>query len=161
MLTMPRLAAGLLMYRQNDQGPEVLLVHPGGPFFKNKDDGVWSLPKGLADDGEVGEQLLEVAKREFEEEIGVKPIGHFDYVGSIRRRLDGKTVEVWAFAGNCDPTMVTSNTILIEWPPNTGKMREIPEVDRAGFFTLKQARTKLCAYLKPAIDLLEKHFDLR
>ena len=86
MLTMPKLAAGLLMYRQSDQGPEVLLVHPGGPFFKNKDDGVWSLPKGLADDGEVGEQLLEVAKREFEEETGVKPVGHFDYLGSIRRR---------------------------------------------------------------------------
>ena len=143
------------MYRE---GPEVLLVHPGGPFFKNKDDGVWSLPKGLADDGEQGDQLLEVAKREFEEETGVKPTGHFDYLGSIRRWSDGKTVEVWTFAGDCDPTMTTSNTILIEWPPKTGKMLKIPEVDRAAFFTLEQARTKLCAYLKPVIDLFEKHF---
>ena len=149
------------MYRHSDRGPEVLLVHPGGPFFKNKDDGVWSLPKGLAQDGEVGKQLLEVAKREFEEETGVKPIGHFDYVGSIRRRSDGKTVEIWTFEGNCDPAMVTSNTILIEWPPKTGKTREIPEVDRAAFFTLEQARIKLCAYMVPAIDLLEKHFDSR
>ena len=109
----------------------------------------------------MGEQLLEVAKREFEEETGVKPIGHFDYLGSIRRRSDDKTVEIWTFAGNCDPAMVTSNMIRIEWPPKTGKMREIPEVDRAAFFTLEQARTKLCAYLKPAIDLLEKHFDSR
>ena len=154
---LPATAAGLLMYRQSDQGPEVLLVHPGGPFFKHKDAGAWSLPKGLADEGEVGEQLLQVAKRVFEEETGVKPTGRFHYLGSIHRRSDGKTVEVWAFAGNCDPAMVTSNTILIEWPPKTGKRHEIPEVDRAAFFTLVQARTKLCAYLVPVIDLLEKH----
>ena len=159
---MAKLAAGLLMYRQGTRGPEVLLVHPGGPLFKNKDAGVWSLPKGLADDGEeVGEQLLEVAKREFEEETGVKPSGHFDYLGSIHRRSDGKTVEVWAFAGDCDVAMLTSNTIFIEWPPKTGKMREIPEVDRAAFYTLEQARIKLCAYLHPVIDLLEKHFESR
>jgi len=155
---MPKLGAGLLMYRQGRQGPEVLLVHPGGPFFKDRDDGVWSLPKGLADEGEVGEQLLEVAKREFEEETGVKPTGHFDHLGSIRRRSDGKTVEVWTFAGECDPGTVTSNKIIIEWPPKTGKKLEIPEVDRAAFFTLEQARTKLCSYLVPVIDLFEKHF---
>ena len=78
---MPMLAAGLLMYRQGDQGPEVLLVHPGGPFFKHRDDGVWSLPKGVADEGEVGALLLEVAKRDFEEEPGVKPTGHFYHLG--------------------------------------------------------------------------------
>ena len=158
---MPKLGVGLLMYRKGEQGPEVLLVHPGGPFFKNKDEGVWSLPKGLADSGEVGEQLLEVAKREFEEETGIKPIGHFDYLGSIRRRSDGKTVDVWTFAGDCDPATVTSNTIIIEWPPKTGKKLEIPEVDRADFFPLEHARTKLCSYLVPVIDLLEKHLASR
>ena len=149
------------MYRQSDQGPEVLLVHPGGPFFKNKDDGSWSLPKGLADDGEVGEQLLQVAKREFEEETGVKPVGRFHYLGSIHRRSGDKTVEVWAFSGNCDTALITSNTVLVEWPPRTGKMCEILEVDRAAFFTLEQARIKLSLYLKPVIDLLEKHLDSR
>jgi len=158
---MSKLGAGLLMYREGNQGPEVLLVHPGGPFFKNKDAGVWSLPKGLADEGEVGEQLLDVAKREFEEETGVKPVEPFDYLGSIRRRSDGKTVEVWAFEGDCDPAEATSNKILIEWPPKTGKKLEIPEVDRAAFFTLEQARTKLCPYLAPVIDLFEKYLVSR
>jgi len=161
MPTMSKLGAGLLMYREGNQGPEVLLVHPGGPFFKNKDAGVWSLPKGLADEGEVGEQLLDVAKREFEEETGVKPVGPFDYLGSIRRRSDGKTVEVWAFEGDCDPAEATSNKILIEWPPKTGKKLEIPEVDRAAFFTLEHARTKLCPYLAPVIDLFEKYLVSR
>ena len=145
------------MYREGDQGPEILLVHPGGPFFKNKDKGVWSFPKGLADDGEVGEQLLEVAKREFKEETGVSPVGPFDYLGCIRRRSDGKTVEVWAFEGDCDPARVTSNKIIIEWPPRTGKQLEIPEVDRAAFCTLEQARTKLSPYLVPVIDFFEKY----
>lgn len=137
---MPKLAAGLLMYREGGHGPEVLLVHPGGTFFKDRDDGVWSLPKGLADDGEVGAQLLEVAKRKFEEETGVTPIGHFACLGHIRRRSDGKTVEVWTFAGDCDTATVTSNKIIIEWPPKTGKKLEIPEVDRAAFFTLDSSR---------------------
>lgn len=143
---------------QGDQGPEVLLVHPGGPFFKHRDAGVWSLPKGLADEGEVGVRLLEVAKREFEEETGVKPTGHFDHLSCIRRRSDGKTVEVWTFAGDCDPATVTSNKFTMEWPPKTGKQFEIPEVDRAAFFTLEQARTKLCSYLEPVIDLFEQHY---
>lgn len=159
MPSMSQMGAGLLMYRRGKQGPEVLLVHPGGPFFKNKDAGVWSLPKGLADNGEVGEQLLDVAKREFEEETGVKPIGTFDHLGLIRRRSDGKTVEVWAFEGDCDPANLTSNTIEIEWSPRTGKKLEIPEVDRAAFFTLELARTKLSPYLAPIIDLFEKYLS--
>lgn len=152
------MGAGLLMYRKGKQCPEVLLVHPGGPFFRNKDAGVWSLPKGIADDGEMGEQLLEVAKREFEEETDVKPTGVFDYLGTIRRSSDDKTVEVWAFEGNCDPAKITSNKILIEWPPRTGKELEIPEVDRANFFTLEHARIKLYPYQAPIIDVFEKYF---
>lgn len=144
------------MYRKSRGVPEVLLVHPGGPFFKNKDDGVWSVPKGLADNGETGEELLEVAKREFEEETGVKPEGVFERIGTMRRS-DGKTVEVWAFEGDCDPSKITSNTIFIEWPPRTGKKLEIPEVDRGAFFTLEDARKKLYPYQAPIIELFEKH----
>ncbi len=158
---MAKIGAGLLMYRKSEQGSEVLLVHPGGPFFQNKDAGVWSIPKGLADNGEVGEQLLDVAKREFEEETGVKPIGTFDYLGFICRRSDGKTVEVWTFEGSCDPTKITSNKIQIEWPPKTGKKLEIPEVDRAAFFTLEEARIKLYPYQAPIIDRFEKYVALK
>ena len=153
---MSKTGAGLLMYRKRGGIPEVLLVHPGGPFFKNKDDGVWSVPKGLADNGEAGGELLSVAKREFEEETGVKPVGNFAHIGAMRRS-DGKKVEVWAFEGDCDPSRITSNTIEIEWPPRTGKKLEIPEVDRADFFTLEEARKKLYPYQAPIIDLFEKY----
>ena len=151
---MGKTGAGLLMYRKHNGVPEVLLVHPGGPYFKNKDDGAWSIPKGIAENDE-GEALLEVAKREFEEETGVKPYGEFTYVDTIRRK-DGKTVAVWAFEGDCDPAAIKSNTIEIEWPPKTGKKLEIPEVDRAGFFTLEEARVKLYPYQVPIIDAFEK-----
>lgn len=145
------------MYRKSRGVPEVLLVHPGGPFFKSKDDGVWSVPKGLADNGETGEELLEVAKREFEEETGVKPVGTFEHIGAMRRS-DGKTVGVWAFEGDCDPSKITSNMIFIEWPPRTGKKLEIPEVDRGAFFTLEDARKKLYPYQAPIIDIFERFF---
>ena len=135
----------------------MLLVHPGGPFFKNKDDGVWSVPKGLADNGEAGEELLSVAKREFEEETGVKPEGTFARVGTMHRS-DGKTVEVWAFEGDCDASAITSNTIEIEWPPRSGKKLEIPEVDRAAFFTPEEARVKLYPYQAPIIDAFVRFY---
>lgn len=144
------------MYRRSGGVPQVLLVHPGGPFLQNKDDGVWSVPKGLADDGEMGEALLDVAKREFEEETGVKPEGDFAHIG-VMRRSDGKTVEVWAFEGDCDPSRIKSNTIEIEWPPRTGKKLAIPEVDRAGFFALEEARVKLYPYQAPIIDVFERY----
>jgi predicted NUDIX family NTP pyrophosphohydrolase len=154
---MAELGAGLLMYRKRNGTTEVLLVHPGGPFFKNKDDGYWSVPKGVADDGESGERLLDVAKREFEEETGVKPEGEFAHIGIIVRKSDKKTVEVWAFEGDCDPAKITSNTIFIDWPPRSGKKLEIPEVDRGAFFTLPEARMKLARYQAPIIDDLEQY----
>lgn len=154
---MPETGAGLLMYRKTERGPEILLVHPGGPFFQNKDIGVWSLPKGLADNGETGEQLLGVAKREFEEETGIKPIGVFNHLGTMHRSSDGKMVEVWVFEGDCDPKKITSNKILIEWPPYTGNKIEIPEVDRADFFDPEEARKKLYPYQAPIIDVFEKY----
>lgn len=144
------------MYRRKNGQIEVLLVHPGGPFFKNKDDGVWSIPKGLADDGESGDALLGVAKREFQEETGIVPQGNFIYLDTLRRK-DGKTVAVWIFEGDCDPTTLTSNTIFIDWPPKSGKKLEIPEVDRAVFFILEEARVKLYPYQAPIIGALERY----
>ncbi|MDB4992348.1 MAG: hydrolase [Parcubacteria group bacterium] len=155
---MAHIGAGLLMFRNTDNGPEVLLVHPGGPYFVNKDDGVWSVPKGIAETGEEGDRLLETAKREFEEETGIKPEGPFAYIGIMKRR-DGKTVDVWAFKGECDVSTIVSNTCTVEWPPRSGKRIEIPEVDRAAFFNLQEAREKLSAYQAPIINLFEKYIQ--
>ncbi|MHB1207275.1 MAG: NUDIX domain-containing protein [Rhodospirillaceae bacterium] len=150
------MAAGLLMFRRTARGPEVLIVHPGGPFFKNKDLGVWSIPKGEADQGEVGGRLLDVARREFEEETGIAPKGGFVHLGAVRQGRR-KIVEVWAFEGDCDPAAITSNTIFIAWPPGTGRKLKIPEVDRAQFATLPEARKKLLAYQAPILDALERY----
>ena len=145
-------SAGLLMYRRREGKPEVLIVHPGGPFFKNRDAGVWSIPKGEADDGETGEALLEVAKREFAEETGVTPVGDFVYLTSVKNEKTGKVVEVWMFEGDCDPATIKSNTISIDWPPRSGQKLEIPEIDRGGFFSPAAAREKLYPYQVPIID---------
>src|SRR5205823_4292993 len=110
---MPRRSAGILMYRIHDGRLEVLLVHPGGPFWKNKDDGAWSIPKGEA---EPSTELLAEACREFEEETGSLPQGPFVPLGHIKQKA-GKVVHAWAFAGDCDPTTLKSNTFSMEWPP--------------------------------------------
>lgn len=133
-------SAGLLMYRQTPDGVEVLLVHPGGPFFRNKDEGSWSVPKGLVDDGEEG---LDAARREFEEETGF-PVTAEEFVelGEVQQK-SGKRVRAWAFEGDCDPSNIESNTFELEWPPRSGKMRTFPEVDRAEFFGLGEASSKI------------------
>jgi predicted NUDIX family NTP pyrophosphohydrolase len=136
---MPRISAGLLMYRIKDGVVEVLLVHPGGPFFRNKDDGAWSIPKG---EPEPGEELLLTAQREFEEETGAKPIGPFLPLQPIQQK-GGKIVHAWAFPGDCDPTSVTCNTFTMEWPPHSGHQREFPEFDRAEFFDRETAKRKI------------------
>jgi predicted NUDIX family NTP pyrophosphohydrolase len=138
---MPRLSAGLLMYRIGSGGIQVLLAHPGGPLFCSKDDGVWSIPKG---EPESNEDLLATAQREFEEETGIKPIGPFLSLAPIRQK-GGKIVHAWAFAGDCDPKTSKSNIFTMEWPPHSAKQMEFPEIDRAEFFTLDEAKKKIKA----------------
>jgi len=138
------------MYRRAAKGIEVLLVHPGGPFWKNKDAGAWSIPKGQACEGE---DLLACAKREFQEETGFAPAGEFIALNPIKQKT-GKIVHAWAFEGDCDPTKIVSNTFTIEWPPKSGKRIEIPEVDRAAFFDIETAKEKLNPAQAPLLDQL-------
>lgn len=147
---MPKISAGILLYRLRDDKLEVLLVHPGGPFFRNKDAGAWSIPKGETD-GE--EDLLAVARRELEEETGLKPAGPFVALKPIKQK-GGKVVHAWACPGDCDPTQIKSNTFTIEWPTRSGRMQEFPEVDRAEFFDLASAKEKINAAQVGILDEL-------
>jgi predicted NUDIX family NTP pyrophosphohydrolase len=136
-----RISAGLLMYRYRDGQLQVFLAHPGGPLFRNKDDGYWSLPKGEPDSAD--EALLETALREFEEETGICPAGPFTELGSIIQK-GGKTVYAWAFEGEWDDTEpIRCNTFAMEWPPRSGRMQSFPEIDRGRFFGLEEARLKV------------------
>ena len=123
---MKKVSAGLVIFRKKEGTPEVLLVHHGGPFFKNKDNGWWSIPKGEAKDGE---SLLETAEREVQEEIGFVPEGEFLPLGSVVQK-GGKEVHAWGVSGDFDMESMHSNTVSIEWPPKTGKRIEFPEIDR-------------------------------
>lgn len=149
---MPQVSAGLLMYRLHDGRLQVLLAHPGGPFFKNKDGGAWSIPKGEVGTDEV---LLEAAKREFQEETGIVPTGPFRALTPVKQKA-GKIVHAWAFEGDCDPSKITSNTFAIEWPPRSGKQAEFPEIDRAEFFDVDVAKRKINAGQVALIDELER-----
>jgi predicted NUDIX family NTP pyrophosphohydrolase len=137
----PRLSAGLLLYRFNDGAQlEILLVHPGGPFWAKKDDRVWSIPKGEYD---VGEEPLDAAEREFEEELGqAAPAGSRVDLGELDQS-SAKRVHVWAIEADFDAQNITSNTFEMEWPPKSGTLVEFPEVDRAAWFTLPDAQGKL------------------
>jgi predicted NUDIX family NTP pyrophosphohydrolase len=147
-----RISAGLLMYRILDgqKLPEVLLVHPGGPYWKNKDDGAWTIPRGNV---EQGEDYLVAAIREFSEETGLIPEKPFISLGEIRHQ-SGKRVHVWAFCGSCDPASICSNTFEIEWPPKSEHRERFPEIDKAGFFTVASARQKILAAERPFLDRL-------
>jgi predicted NUDIX family NTP pyrophosphohydrolase len=145
---MRQISAGLLMFRRTPSGLEFLLVHPGGPFFKNKDEGAWTIPKGQAC---AGEDLLACAQREFEEETGSEAAGNFIPLTAIQQR-GGKVVHAWAFEGDCDPAALVSNTFKIEWPPRSGKQAEFPEIDRAEFFTLENAKRKINPAQIPLLD---------
>ena len=128
------------MFRRRIESIEFLLVHPGGPFWRNKDDGAWTIPKGEA---EAGEDLLARGRIEFEEEIGIKPSGDFAQLGSIRQK-GGKTVHAWAVEGDLPVSFKAhSNTFQIEWPPHSGKLKEFPEIDRAEFLGEEIARRKI------------------
>ena len=140
------------MYRRGGGALQVLLVHPGGPFFRHKDEGAWSIPKGEV---EPGEAPLAAAVREFGEEIGVTPTGPFLALTPVRQK-GGKVVHAWAFEGDCDPAAITCNTVTIEWPPRSGRHVEFPEVDRAGFFGVAEARRKINAGQVPLVDQLER-----
>jgi predicted NUDIX family NTP pyrophosphohydrolase len=152
---MPKLSAGLLVYRLIAGEPEVLLVHPGGPYWVKKDDGSWSLPKG---EYESDEDPLEVATREFREELGVDPPESQEpaFLGEVRQP-GGKLVSAWALPGDLDVGVVRSNTFTMEWPPRSGRTAEFPEVDRAGWFDLETARRKL---LPGQLGLLDRFSEL-
>ncbi len=148
---MPRLSAGLLLYRVDDRPIEVLLVHPGGPFWATRDDGAWSIPKG---EYVLGEDPWLVAQREFTEETGlVAPAGPPVGLGEVRQP-GGKIVTAFAVLGNLDVTDAHSNTFEMEWPKGSGRIRSFPEVDKAGWFSLPHARTKILRGQVPFLDRL-------
>jgi predicted NUDIX family NTP pyrophosphohydrolase len=148
---MAKLSAGILLYRIKDGEPQVMLVHPGGPFWKNKDLGAWSIPKG---EYQIGEDPLEHAKREFKEETGQSVKGKFTRLLPIKQ-AGGKIVTAFAVEGDLDITKIKSNTIPIEWPPKSGKTEQILEVDRGEWFDLATARKKINAAQAAFIDQLE------
>ncbi|MEN6335684.1 MAG: NUDIX domain-containing protein [Phycisphaerales bacterium] len=147
---MPRQSAGLLMYRERQGAVEVLLIHPGGPFWARKDLGAWSIPKGEFTD----EAPLDAAKREFQEETGFAAEGEFRPLETIRQ-AGGKIVHAWAFESDCDADAAHSNEFTMEYPPHSGRTRIFPEADRAAWFPLSQARQKILKSQLPLLDQLE------
>jgi predicted NUDIX family NTP pyrophosphohydrolase len=148
----PNLSAGLLLFRRGEAGLAVFLAHPGGPFWRNRDAGAWTIPKGVVNEGET---LLEAACREFEEETGVHPRGPFLPLGSVRQKA-GKVVHAWAWEGDADPAGVTSNSTRVEWPPGSGRWIAYPEVDRCAWFDPAAARVRINPAQAELIDRLQR-----
>jgi predicted NUDIX family NTP pyrophosphohydrolase len=148
---MPKQSAGLLVYRRRNDALEVLLVHPGGPFWQHKDQGAWSIPKGefTGDD-----DPLEAAKREFHEETGFTATGEFTPLKPLKQP-SGKTVHAWLVEGEFDSALVRSNTFKLEWPRNSGKFIDVPEVDRAEWFSLEIASAKILSGQRALLDQLK------
>jgi predicted NUDIX family NTP pyrophosphohydrolase len=147
----PRRSAGILLYRRPDDVLEVLLVHPGGPMWARRDEGAWSIPKG---EYEPGEDPLAAARREFEEELGVAaPDGPVTDLGEVRQK-SGKLVRAWAVEGDLDADRIVSNTCMVQWPPRSGKLIEIPEVDRAEWLEVERARPKINPAQEALLDRL-------
>ena len=144
-------SAGLLLYRRDCDAVRLLLVHPGGPFWSGRDEGAWMIPKGLI---EPGEAPVAAALREFEEELGVKPMGEPEALCTIRQ-AGGKWVEAFAMEGDFDCAGLCSNTFTLEYPPKSGQMRAFPEVDEARWFTFTEARSKILKSQAPVLDALE------
>lgn len=136
---MPKKSAGLLMYRYHDGAIQTFLVHPGGPFWAKKDLAAWSIPKG---EYIPEEDSFTAAKREFEEETGLKASGNFIPLSPIKQP-SGKIIHVWAFEGDCEPSTIKSNVFSMEWPPRSGQQQEFPEIDRAGWFSIEDAKVKI------------------
>ena len=151
------ISAGLLMYRVRNGILEVFLAHPGGPFFKNKDKGYWSIPKGEID---PEESALDAAIREFIEETGIMPEGDFIPLGTVRQK-SGKIVHAWAFVGDWEERKpIVSNTFEIEWPPRSGKKQQFPEIDRTAFFSVTEALDKINEAQREFIRRLEAYFRI-
>ena len=148
----PKVSAGLLLFRRAAGGAlELFLAHPGGPFWAHRDEGAWTIPKGVVN---AGEDLLDGARREFEEETGVAPRAPFIPLGSVRQKA-GKTVHAWAWEGDADPERVTSNSMRTEWPRGSGQWLTFPEVDRCAWFDAATARDKLLPAQAELVDRLE------
>ena len=146
-------SAGLLMVRRAGDGAlQVLLAHPGGPFWRGKDEGAWTIPKG---EYEAPEEPLAAARREFAEETGFAVTPPFIPLGEVVQK-SGKRIAAWAFAGDCDPAQLRCNTFELEWPPRSGRRQEYPEIDRAEWFSLEEARRKILPAQRPLIDRLGK-----
>jgi predicted NUDIX family NTP pyrophosphohydrolase len=152
------ISAGLLMYKFDKDELKVFLVHPGGPFFKNKDDGYWSIPKGLV---ENDEDLLKTAVREFKEETGIEPFGEFDSLGWVKQK-SGKIIYAWSFEyfGDCE-IKILSNKFELEWPPNSGRKQFFPEVDGGQLFSIKNARIKISGAQAEFLDVLQKKLKVK
>lgn len=152
------ISAGLLMYRFDGKELQVFLVHPGGPFFKNKDEGYWSIPKGLV---EKKEDFLNTAIREFKEETGIEPVGKFTSLGCVEQK-SGKIIHAWSFEcfGNSE-IKILSNHFEMEWPPNSGRKQSFPEVDDGRFFSIKEARLKISGAQSEFLDALQKKLKVK
>ena len=149
---MAALSAGILLYRRRGGALEVLLIHPGGPFWRNKDAGAWMIPKGGV---EADEDPLDAALREFEEELGTRPEGTPRPLCRIRQK-GGKWVEAFALEGDLDAAAIVSNSFTMEYPPRSGEFRSFPEVDAAAWFTLAEAHEKILPSQRPILDALER-----
>ena len=147
---MAKRSAGILMYRRHDGELQVFLAHPGGPFWAKKDAGAWTIPKGEIDEGE---DPLAAAKRELAEETGLRPEGEFIALAPIRQK-GGKVVLAWAVEGDCDARAIVSNVFSMEWPPKSGRMAEFPEIDRAQWFSIDEARKRINAGQLPFLEEL-------
>ena len=156
LVTKSKLSAGLMMYRRRNCEVEVFLVHPGGPFWARKDEGSWSLPKG---EYASNEDPLDAAKREFSEETGFPVDGPFLALGEVTQS-GGKHVTAWALEKDLDAASIKSNTFSMEWPPKSGKVKEFPEVDRAAWFSLPDARAKILKGQLPFLDRLAGELGL-
>ena len=147
---MPEVSAGILLYRRTGPAPEVLLVHPGGPFWRGRDDGAWMVPKGGIEPGETPAQA---ALREFEEELGSRPDGTPRFLCRIRQR-GGKWVEAFALEGEFDCATLASNSFRLEYPPKSGEYRDFPEVDQARWFTMAEAAAMILPSQRPILEAL-------
>lgn len=151
---MPQRSAGILLFRRTNGQAEVLLIHPGGPFWAKKDDGAWSIPKGLY---EASEDVLDAARREFLEETGYVPSGILIPLGEFR--AGSKILIAFALEGDFDLVNFRSNSFTMEWPPKSGRTQEFPEADRGGWFTLAEARRKILKGQLSVLDALSRHLE--